>query len=93
MPFVQSAAGAVKPQPTFAELVQQYSAAGWQITSDGPSGVQVLGPKKMRTLDSICLILGIIGLFAYGLGLFLILIAVIDYAYFTKREQRFLQRY
>lgn len=67
-------------------------SAGWVVTAEGPSGAQMSGGKQMRMSDKICLAIGILGLVAYGLGLILILIAVLDYAFFTKPTQHFLSR-
>jgi hypothetical protein len=65
--------------------------AGWNIVSDGPSGIQ-LQRKKMKGLDKACLILGGVLIFAYGIGLFFILIALIDYFFLTKPETLFVPR-
>jgi hypothetical protein len=52
------------PGMTFAEKVRVYLADGWWVTSDGPTGIQFVGPKKMRFADRLCLILGVVGLVA-----------------------------
>jgi len=65
---------------------------GWLIVSDGLSGAQLQKPKVMRRLDKICLVIGVITIPIYGLGLFLVLLALLDYAYFTKQETMFLPR-
>ena len=61
--------------------------AGWKITHEGPSGTQLEAPKKMRLLDKVCLVAGILTAF-WGIGILLMLIAVLDYAFFTKPETR-----
>jgi hypothetical protein len=73
--------------------VQELIGKGWKVSSDGPTGVQITSPKKMRTLDMICLVIGALCmLFLWPLGLFLMFIALIDYAVFTKGESKFLPR-
>lgn len=49
-------------------------------------------PKKMRKLDVVALVLGVVLLFAYGLGLILILAAFLDYAFLTKEQTKFIPR-
>ena len=65
-------------------------AQGWELKSEGPSGAQLVGAKKMRTLDRICLWLGILTVVFYGVGLIFIIIAMIDYAFFTVRAKYYL---
>lgn len=65
---------------------------GWVMVSEGPSGAQLRKPKKMSSLDKVCLGLGIPLLFLFGVGLILILVAVLDYAFFTKEKTAFISR-
>ena len=74
------------------DALHKYVQAGWEITSDGPSGVQLVSPKKMMGLDKCCLVAGILTVWVYGFGLILIGIALIDYAVLTKRESKLLVR-
>lgn len=68
-------------------------SAGWHIIADGPSGVQLAAPKKMRGLDQACAVIGVICLFfSWPLGLFLFVLAGFDYAFFTKPATKFLPR-
>ena len=71
-----------------AELVAQ----GWEVISDGPSGVQLRAPKKIKRIDLICLIVGVPTVVFYGLGLILIGLGLIDYFVFTKAPTKFLPR-
>ena len=67
-------------------------ASGWEVTSEGPSGIQLAGTKQMRGLDKACLVFGVCTLIFWGIGLIFILIAVLDYALMTKRPTKFLVR-
>lgn len=82
----QEAAGALQQQ------ISAYVAQRWEVISDGPSGVQLRAPKKMKMIDLICLILGLPMVFFWGLGLILIGLGLIDYFVFTKSETKFLPR-
>jgi len=82
-------------QQKIAALVSQR----WEVISDGPTGVQLRAPKKLRKLDWLCLALGLVCLglgfrtaIFYGLGLILVGIALLDYAVLTKAETKFLPR-
>ena len=76
----------------FNQQVQELLGSGWKITSDGPTGIQFSGPKNMRGLDKACLVFGILTFWIYGIGLFFIFIALLDYWLMTKPEEKFLQR-
>jgi hypothetical protein len=77
----------------YSETLAKLTADGWQLVTDGPSGAQLKKPKKMRTLDSVCAVIGVVCLFfAWPLGLLLILIAILDFAFFTKERTHFLSR-
>jgi hypothetical protein len=78
--------------PAFDIVLAGCLSNGWKVTSDGPTGVQLEKPKKMRGLDKVCLVFGLVTLCVFGLGLIFILIAVLDYCFFTKPEMRFLPR-
>lgn len=82
----QEAADALQQQ--IAELVEKR----WEVISDGPSGVQLRAPRKMKMIDLLCLIVGLPMVVFYGLGLILIGLGLIDYFVFTKVETRFLPR-
>jgi hypothetical protein len=77
---------------TFDEAVKAYNEAGWEIMSDGPTGIKFQAPKKMKGLDKACLVFGILTFWFYGLGLIFIVIALIDYCLLTKPESIFLNR-
>jgi hypothetical protein len=81
--------------PAFSTLenqVRNYVLNGWRVISDGPTGVQLEGPKVMSSQDNICLILGFAGLLLFGLGIILIVFAVLDHCFFTKPPTVFLPR-
>ena len=78
--------------PPFDAQLAAHLRAGWQIVSDGPSGVQLQGPKKMAGLDQAALVLGVLTFWIYGIGFIFIAIALIDYLVFTKRPLVFLPR-
>lgn len=75
-----------------SEIVSELAERGWKITSDGPNGVMLEGPKKMRTLDKLCLAFGILTFWLYGLGFFFIVAAMIDFHFLTKPETKFIPR-
>lgn len=77
----------------YSETLAKLLNNKWQMVSEGPSGAQLKLPKKMKTLDSICAIIGVVCLFfLWPLGLLLILIAILDFAFFTKEQTFFLSR-
>lgn len=82
----QEAAGAFQHQ--IAELVDER----WEVISDGPTGVQLRAPKKIKLIDLICLIIGLPMVIFWGLGLILIGLGLIDHFVFNKAETKFLPR-
>ena len=64
------------------QIIQHYTALGWQVVHADDAGVSLRKPKQW---SSLLLILGLVGLVAFGAGLILLLLAVIDYA--LKSEQ------
>jgi hypothetical protein len=82
-----------KPQLSFEESIKGLVHHGWTVKSDGPTGVQMEGPKKMDTKDKVCAVLGAgLLLVSWPIGLLLIGCAVFDYAFLTKGEQKFFPR-
>lgn len=76
---------------TARQELNQLLGSGWKIVSDGPSGVQLEGPKKMRTLDQLCFAGGVVLCFLIApLGILLVLVAIVDYAAFTKPPRQFI---
>lgn len=67
-------------------------ARRWEVISDGPTGVQLRAPKKMKVIDMICLVVGLPAVVFHGLGVVLIGLGLIDYFIFTKAEKKFLPR-
>jgi hypothetical protein len=111
MPFLNQTTApresAISPIPehsqakTHAQQVAEYTAAGWTILSDGHSGTQLQGPKKMKFLDAACMFGGVllcvlgapvIGAGAFVIGAIMVIIALIDYGLLTKRQQVYLAR-
>lgn len=81
-----------QPPQDFNSELKGYVDSGWDIVSDGPSGVQLKAPRKMKGLDKGCLVVGAVLIVAYGVGLLLIAIALVDYYVLTPRETKFLPR-
>jgi hypothetical protein len=81
-----------EPILSFNDEVKAHVSKGWKVISDGPSGVQLEGPKKMRGLDKLCLAVGVLTFWIYGIGLFFIAVAMLDYWFMTKPEAKFLAR-
>lgn len=78
---------------TYPAALETALAAGWVMVSEGPSGAQLRKPKQMRGLDKACLIAGMICFFfLWPVGLVLVLLAVLDYAFLTKERTAFLSR-
>lgn len=82
----------IKPKPTVDEQVAAAVKEGYQIASDGPTGIQLVKPKKMTLGDKLCLIFGVLTCWIFGIGLFFILIAALDYWFFTKAKTKFIAR-
>ncbi len=61
------------------------------MESEGTSGAQLKFPKKMRTQTKVALVAGAVLLLVFGLGLILILFAMIDHA-MAKTPTHFLSR-
>jgi hypothetical protein len=64
---------------------------GWIMLSEGPSGAQMELPKTMRTQTKVGLVAGFLLLFVYGVGVIVLIAAVIDYA-IQKKNTRFISR-
>lgn len=74
----------------YKEQLAERIKNGWTVISEGPSGAQLVGEKKMRVLDKACLAFGILTFWIYGIGVFFIIIALIDYWLLTKKPTYFL---
>ena len=94
-------AAATEADPDAATTLQAQVAGlvarHWEVISDGPSGVQLRAPRKLRLLQLLGIVLGLASFalgtltpMAYGFGLILIGLALLDYYVFTKRETKFL---
>lgn len=82
-PFA-AAPGETPPLADFETTLKQRLREGWTVKSDGPSGVQLVKPKKMRPLDTVALVLGAVCLFLMpALGLFLFAVVAFDYFLMT----------
>jgi len=95
-PFVEKKTPFTATQKAAAAAAQlridELTSQGWEVISNGQSGVQLRAPRKMKRLDQVLLILGTLTVIFYGVGLILIAVAVVDYYAFTKRETKFLPR-
>jgi len=78
--------------PSFESILAEMTASGWQMVSEGSSGAQLKKGKEMSTADKVCIGIGVPLLLMWGVGLLLILIGVLDYAFFTKEQTHFLSR-
>jgi len=79
--------------------VAKLVAKKWEVISDGPSGVQLRAPKKLRKFDwlalglgLLCFGLGFLTVLAYGFGLILVALGLLDYFVLTKAQTVFLPR-
>lgn len=68
------------PQLDFSTRLNEYLSDGYKVLSDGPSGIQLEGPKVMRTQTKVAMLIGAVLVLAYGIGLIIILFALIDHA-------------
>ena len=68
-----------------------YLQRGWSVITEGPSGAQIQAKKKMAGLTIVCLTLGVVLIALYGIGLLLIICALIGHA-IEKPETKFIAR-
>ena len=73
----------------YAKLLGALVDAGWQVTSEGPSGAQLAKPKEMKLQTKVALVIGAVLVMAWGLGLIIMFFALIDY-WMTKPATHFL---
>lgn len=71
--------------PQIEELILQ----GWRVTSDGPTGTQLQAPKRMKNSDLVAMFAGVVLIPFFGIGLFIIGAAVVDYVR-RKPETKFI---
>ena len=67
------------------------TSRGWQVVSDGPSGVQLVGKKRLKTQTKIAYAVGFLTVPVYGVGLVILTAAFIDQL-MTKPPTIFLSR-
>lgn len=79
-----------QPEP-YAALLDVLIQRGWTVTSEGASGAQLTKPKEMKTQTKVALVIGAVLILAFGIGLIVILFAMIDY-WMTKPKTHFLSR-
>ena len=75
----------------YTRLLKAALAEGWIMISEGPSGAQLELPKKMKTQTKVALVLGFFLLFLWGLGVIVMIAALIDYA-MQKKQTKFISR-
>ena len=80
------------PVSEFVTSVQNFVAAGWKVTCDGPTGVMIEGPKRMKLPDQVGLAVGFLTCWIYGIGVLFITAAILHYCLFTKPATKFLPR-
>lgn len=81
----------MQPALSFDEQLHAHLDKGFKVISDGPTGIQLEGPKKMTGLVQGALIIGGLLTFVYGIGLIIVVFALIDYA-MAKKPTVFLHR-
>lgn len=94
MAFIGTAAPFSAQTNDYDSALKNALSKGWVVASEGPSGAQLRKPKRMRLLDTLCLVTGVGVAMLYNLllGGALVLAAVIDYALLTKERTAFLSR-
>jgi len=63
----------------------------WIMLAEGPSGAQLELPKIMRIQTKVALIIGFLLTFAWGIGIIIIIGALIDYA-MQKKQTKFIAK-
>lgn len=94
-PFVEQPAPFTASQKADAAFEAEFkarTAKGWKVVSNGPDGMELQGPKKMKLIDQAFLALGILTLVLYGLGVVFIAFALLDYYVYTPPETMTLRR-
>jgi len=101
-PFVEQNIPFTDKQKADAAFQQHYkdlTARGWTVVSNGPEGMELRSPKKMKHIDLICLIVGVLALVSIlfarifiVFALVFIAFALVDYFVYTKPETAFLAR-
>jgi hypothetical protein len=66
-------------------------ALGWQVVSDGPSGISLTGPQKNRSQTTLGYVLGVLLLPIGGVGILFLLAAYFDDR-LAKPETVFIRR-
>jgi hypothetical protein len=79
------------PALTFETALSTLIAQKWTVVSEGPSGAQLIGEKKMTRQTRLALIVGAVLVLAAGIGLIVMAFALIDY-WMTKPPTHFLSR-
>jgi hypothetical protein len=69
----------MNPQMGLNPQIEELISNGWRVTSDGPTGTQLEAPKRIRTSELVAIFVGVVLLPFFGLGLFIIGAAVVDY--------------
>lgn len=72
-------------------ILRRLIADKWEVVSEGPSGDQLRGVKKMTSTGKGAMLVGTVLVFAYGIGIIVIAFALIDHA-MQKAPTHFLQR-
>jgi hypothetical protein len=76
----------------YSEILASLTSQEWVVVTEGASGAQMKLPRAMRFSTKLVFAVGIIGLLAFGLGIILIILGLIDYYALTKEESYFLSR-
>ena len=79
----------MNPQIGINPQIEELLLKGWRVTSDGPTGTQLEAPKRMRAGEIVAIVAGVVLIPFFGIGLFIIGAAVIDYVR-RKPETKFI---
>lgn len=91
MPIITTSA--TRAPVSYDSALKLAIASGWEVVCEGPSGVQLKKPNKMRFLDAACIIAGVfVGTMNVLIGGFMIAIGLVDYTILTKPKLAFIFR-
>ena len=76
-----------------AHTLDVYLKRGYKIVSDGPVGVQLEAPRRMRMSTKLLFVLAVVMLYVYWpIALVLSVLVLIDYLALTPTDKVFLRR-
>ena len=92
--MIITASSPVKQQATlsYSGILTSLTNDKWTLVTEGVSGAQLKRPRVMLTQTKVVLAIGVVGLFAFGIGLLFILVGLLDYYVGQKELSHFLSR-